>query len=198
MELQKLVKAMSQSDITYVSLNRRLIAAMLELTVVAIFLFPVMQFVNTFIFGDRVIEVIIAELTAQHGENIPPDIFFSTLASENFFSKYFLSQSILLFMVAVYTISFWYKFGSTPGKLMLGCKIIDAKTLEKPSLSKCIARFCCYALSALPLFAGFFMMEFNKSKMSLHDYLCGTRVVKSKISFEFLRNLQLPFFSKQR
>jgi uncharacterized RDD family membrane protein YckC len=82
-------------------------------------------------------------------------------------------------------ISFWYqgyfvsKRGGTPGKLILGLKIIhpDGSML---SMGQAIGRFLCYLIDGLTLYIGFIMIGFDMEKRALHDRICDTRVIYAK------------------
>ena len=189
---------MEQQEIQYATFNRRLIAATIDLLIITIFFFPLMHHVNAMIFGDRTIEIILAELSTQTNDNISGSTLLTTLTQEHYFSKYLLSQFILLLMISIYTISFWYKSSTTPGKYLLGCKVVNKTTHAPLTLTQCIFRFCSYAFSALPLFIGFFMIDFNKSKQGIHDYVADSIVIKNKSSLNFFENFRFPRFSKQK
>jgi len=189
---------MEQQEIQYATFNRRLIAATVDLLVITIFFFPLMVPINAMIFGDRTIDVILAELPTPTNDSVSSSAVLTALVQENYFSKYLLSQFILLVMISIYTISFWYKSSTTPGKYLLGCKIVNKTTHAPLTLAQCIFRFCSYALSALPLFIGFFMIDFNKSKQGIHDYAANSVVIRNKGALSFFKNFQFPRFSKQK
>ncbi|MDH3388273.1 MAG: RDD family protein [Gammaproteobacteria bacterium] len=78
------------------------------------------------------------------------------------------------------TLVFWHYRSATPGKMVLGIKIVDAKTLAKPSTGKLVIRYLCYYLSALPLGLGFFWVAWDRRKQGWHDKIAGTLVIKEK------------------
>lgn len=71
----------------------------------------------------------------------------------------------------------WKFMGSTPGKLLMGCHIIDARTGSKLSWKQVMIRLLGYFISALPLYGGFIWAAFDKHKQGLHDKLAGTLVI---------------------
>jgi uncharacterized RDD family membrane protein YckC len=86
---------------------------------------------------------------------------------------------IAMFLVpAIIIIMFWKKYGATPGKMLLGCKIVDATTFQKLSYKQCIIRLIGYYLSAIILFIGYITIIFSKRKQGLHDKLANTIVIK--------------------
>lgn len=81
---------------------------------------------------------------------------------------------------AIVVLVFWKYKSATPGKMVFGAKIIDAKTGETPSTGKLIGRYLAYYISALPLLLGMFWVGWDKRKQGWHDKLAGTLVVRSR------------------
>lgn len=89
------------------------------------------------------------------------------------------------------TVLFWRRFQTSPGKFALGLRIVDSESLGPVTTKQSILRYFGYFLSALPLFAGFFLMVFDKKKQALHDKIAGTLVLKTqkvKPSFDTVRS----------
>jgi uncharacterized RDD family membrane protein YckC len=85
-----------------------------------------------------------------------------------------------LFFASVYILPFWFKWAATPGKIVMGMKIVRQDSLEKPSKVQLLIRFLSYPLSLLPPGIGFVWVIFNKRKRSWHDYIAGTVVIYKK------------------
>ena len=81
---------------------------------------------------------------------------------------------------AVAVIVFWMYRQATPGKMAIGAKIVDAKTLGKPSTGQMIGRYCAYYLSTIVFLLGFIWVGFDAKKQGWHDKLAGTLVVRSR------------------
>ncbi len=84
---------------------------------------------------------------------------------------------IISVLPALITIWFWIKYAATPGKLLLDCEIVDAKTGKPITLKQSILRYVAYLISALPLFLGFFWMLIDKRHQTWHDKIAGTIVI---------------------
>lgn len=80
----------------------------------------------------------------------------------------------------VLTLMFWHFKSATPGKMILGIKIVDANTLEKPSSGKLIGRYLSYYISMLPLCLGFLWVAWDSKKQGWHDKIVGTLVIREK------------------
>ena len=98
------------------------------------------------------------------------DIQHTTLSEWGFW------LSLLLPAIAV--ITFWIYKSTTPGKMILKIKIVDAESGENLSKGQCIGRYFGYYLSGVPLFIGFLAIAANKRKQGWHDKLAGTIVIK--------------------
>lgn len=75
---------------------------------------------------------------------------------------------------------FWQVKQSTPGKMLIGAKIVDAKTGENPQTGQLIVRYIGYYVSLLGLCLGFIWIAFDKRKQGWHDKMAGTVVVRRK------------------
>ena len=85
----------------------------------------------------------------------------------------------MLFMGTIF-ILFWIIKSATPGKMLFGAYIVDAKTLGKATPLQNVIRYFAYFVSTIPLFMGFFWIAFDKRKQGWHDKLAGTLVIKGK------------------
>lgn len=84
----------------------------------------------------------------------------------------FLSFLIL----AVYLIGFWGATGQTPGKAVVGIKIVrlDGTNI---GLGNAVLRFIGYIVSSIIFFIGFLMIGWHEKKRGLHDLIAATAVI---------------------
>jgi uncharacterized RDD family membrane protein YckC len=90
-----------------------------------------------------------------------------------------LLASLLSIVIAFgYLIYFWTTTGQTPGKKMMGLKVIatDGATLN---VSKAVMRIIGYMVSGAILYLGFIWILFDTNKQGWHDKIAGTYVVKA-------------------
>ena len=88
---------------------------------------------------------------------------------------------------ALWTIGFWIILMATPGKLLLDCQVVDARTLQKASSFQLSVRYLAYLISFLPLGLGFLWIAFNKRHQGWHDKLANTVVIlqdESRLSLQ--------------
>ncbi len=89
-----------------------------------------------------------------------------------------LTDNILqIMLVAAYVLPFWFKYSTTPGKMIFRASIRDAKTGERMTRRQCVIRFLGYIVSGLPLTLGFVWILLNKKHRGFHDMIADTVVV---------------------
>ena len=81
-------------------------------------------------------------------------------------------------VVALIVVSFWAERQATPGKLMLGLRIVDARTGGAVPVGKLLTRYVGYILSAIPLCLGYLWMLWDSRRQTWHDKMASTLVVR--------------------
>ena len=95
-----------------------------------------------------------------------------------------IGSKLLLFyviMLAIYLFYYTYfvgKKGATPGKSVLGLKIVRPDGSDV-GYGTALGRFFAYIISAIPIYIGYIMAGFDEEKRALHDRVCNTRVIKT-------------------
>jgi uncharacterized RDD family membrane protein YckC len=82
-------------------------------------------------------------------------------------------------IAATYEAVFVNKLGATPGKMVLGLRVVrpDGGPI---SLGRAFGRYFAKILSTIILFIGYIMVAFDREKRGLHDILVDTRVIKKR------------------
>ncbi|WP_343636475.1 RDD family protein [Roseateles sp.] len=80
----------------------------------------------------------------------------------------------------VVCVVFWSWQGATPGKLVAGLKVVDARSGQRPSPAQAALRWFGYLISAIPLFAGFLWARVDAEGRTWHDRLSRTEVLRSR------------------
>lgn len=88
-----------------------------------------------------------------------------------------IANSIIVLLIGVALVSCQVAWGTTPGKWLLGLRVVRAETHEPLKPWRYVLRFLAYIPSCLPLMLGFFWMSFNKQRRGWHDYIAGTEVL---------------------
>jgi uncharacterized RDD family membrane protein YckC len=73
-----------------------------------------------------------------------------------------------------------YKYGTTLGKRVFRISVVSAQDLGPVSFWNSLVRCLSYALSYLPLCAGFLMAGLHPEKKALHDLIAGTVSIVKK------------------
>ncbi len=81
-------------------------------------------------------------------------------------------------IISLYNIVFWWLRGQTPGKWLLGLRVVRLGG-GKLGLGQAALRFAGYLLSALPFYLGFLWIV-GSERRGLHDRLAGTEVVYTR------------------
>lgn len=173
-------------QISYPDFLIRLLAISIDVPLVAFFTMPVMPYVSLYLFQD-----VMHDFLTLHNVTInSPNDILQVIASEQFqaeinankVSAFYkgiicaLGPALFQYVViSFYFIISWTIFGATLGKFLLKMKIVNLKTLQKPSLISSILRYLFYILGPISIFYLFF----NKQKRAIHDYVAETIVIKS-------------------
>lgn len=78
----------------------------------------------------------------------------------------------------IFYIVCWARWGATPGKRLMGLRIVRSTDLGKISGWRAAGRYFAYLLATLPLGLGLLWVVFNKERRGWHDMLAGTRVLR--------------------
>lgn len=111
------------------------------------------------------------------GRNPDPSQVLAALPA--MMSLFGLSFLIQMAIGIAYEVYFLTSRGATPGKMALGLKITRADG-GPISAGLAIGRYFAKIVSALPLCIGFIIAAFDREKRSLHDHICGTRVIYTR------------------
>jgi uncharacterized RDD family membrane protein YckC len=110
-------------------------------------------------------------------------LFFVTLFFLTFEDPEELSFAFVMFSnlapIAV-ILAFWTLLGGTPGKLMMGIRIVNIHTGKNVSIFRGLWRYVSYMISSFPLFFGFFWVLWDRENKAWHDHLSGTAVVRRR------------------
>jgi uncharacterized RDD family membrane protein YckC len=78
----------------------------------------------------------------------------------------------------IYFVVSWGKAGASPGKWLLGLRIIDYRQRYPIGFGRATLRLLAYMVSSLTLGIGHLLVLFRRDRRALHDILAGTRVVR--------------------
>lgn len=88
-----------------------------------------------------------------------------------------LIQSAIVLAITVF---FWVKYCGTPGKRLLGLKVVDAKTLQPLSPLQSVTRYIGYFIAAIPFCMGFLWIILDSKQQGWHDKLAHSVVIRNQ------------------
>ena len=80
----------------------------------------------------------------------------------------------------LYFLLFWWMFSATPGKFLLGMRIVN-KAGNPMGPLRTIIRLTFWSLTHVFLFVGFLFILFNSRFQGLHDIIAGTFVINRRL-----------------
>lgn len=103
-------------------------------------------------------------------------LFPTVIVDPSNISQLAIAGIVVIFTSAAYYIFFWTLIGQTPGKMLLGLRIVS---LDGSGLTfwQALRRYIGYFLSALALYAGYWWVLLDNRRQGWHDKLAGTIVV---------------------
>jgi uncharacterized RDD family membrane protein YckC len=87
-----------------------------------------------------------------------------------------LGISAFVFYIWIYFLFFWSLVGWTPGKLVMGLRVVS-KDGGRVSFWRAIRRMIGYLLSTLALYLGYLWILVDDRRQGWHDKLAGTYVI---------------------
>ena len=95
------------------------------------------------------------------------------------FMIFYLVLNLFTFALQItYKTYFVGRFQATPGKMMLGLKVV-AGDGSRISYMKAFARYWAEMVSGFTMYIGYLLALFDAEKRALHDMMCDTRVVRA-------------------
>ncbi len=139
----------------YAGFWRRLTAALLDLLLLASLLSPLLYLV----YG--------------------PEYFAWRLGGPGWLGSFGVADALLTKALPLaLLVALWSAMGATPGKLLMGCRVVSATDGSPITPRRALVRALCYLVSGLPLYLGFFWIGWDRRKQGFHDKIAGTVVVR--------------------
>lgn len=91
-----------------------------------------------------------------------------------------ITNGIIVLLMGLLIVMCQMAYNTTPGKWLLGLKIVRHETLAPLARWRYILRFFGYLVSCAPLMMGVLWMNFNKQHRGWHDYIAGTVVINTR------------------
>lgn len=83
-------------------------------------------------------------------------------------------------LIGLFYVTFQIAYGTTPGRWLLGLKVVHHATHEPVKPWRYVLRYLAYMVSCMPLMLGVLWANFNKKRRTWHDYIAGTVVISTR------------------
>lgn len=167
-----------QQNAEYVGFNARAIAAILDTLALALPLTLILAPLFVMVGGGSALDSQAAALLAEaQADPEKAGAVLQTLFSEGHMARKLYEHLAFTLVMATVVLAAWHYFAATPGKMLLGMKIIDADTGLPLSTSQSIQRYLGYMISTFVFCLGFIWVAFDKRKQGWHDKMANTVVV---------------------
>ena len=184
-------KQLFQKPVEYASFNRRLYSMTIDVLFFILLTTPIMNLIGYFLIGENDIVSITKGFQPQEIEQeIQFDLFLAKLAEYKLLQKYLFMMFIMFVLLFIYEFFFWIKFDTTPGKWLLSTKMVDADTLQSPKPKQYVKRFLYYFVSTIPLYLGFFAINWSPKKQAWHDRFTNIVVIVNNGNFKILERFR--------
>ncbi len=90
----------------------------------------------------------------------------------------------------VVTVLLWIRLRGTPGKLLLGCEVVDAETGRALGIKQASIRYFSYLIALLPCGLGFLWVGWDRRKQGFHDKIAKTLVVRRELADVSIEELE--------
>jgi uncharacterized RDD family membrane protein YckC len=89
----------------------------------------------------------------------------------------FLVSYVFPFAAVVW---FWRSLQATPGKMLIGARVVDAETGQPLSVGQCVLRYLGYFVSMIVVLLGYIWVAFDARRQGWHDKIAGSVVVRAR------------------
>jgi len=170
-------------DPRYAGFHRRMLAAMIDITLAILILTPLTNVLMGFFSPPVVLDWSSAakQITPEMNETQINHLMWQHLLQSGYLKYRFETVMTQMTVLAVLCGLCWRLWGATPGKRLLGIKVVDAASGKLLSDTQVIIRLFGYLISAIFLCLGFFWIDFDKRRQGWHDKLARSVVIRTSI-----------------
>lgn len=185
-------KHRAEGAVRYADVYARAVAAAIDICLLYVILSPLFRMISMEMYASLSPDVIAGISQAKGGAAVLGAVWHSGLLE-----LWLINALVQFLIVGALIVAVQVRFGSTPGKALLGLKIVDVKTMEPISGYRFIVRFFAYIASVLPFMIGIFWASFNSQRRCWHDYISGTVVIHTR-SYQWYRERFVRLYRRLR
>lgn len=158
----------TESD-RYASYYERVFATCIDMGCLFFVLFEPFAWLSRIVYGKKA-----PDLALEQGANLSWQQAIDIYVRSDLFSLVLLNIVFQLVIIGIVLITCQRAFGTTPGRYLIGIKLVSAKTETEPSLFQLIIRYLGYFISLPPLMLGYIWCLWDKKRQTWHDKIAGT------------------------
>ncbi len=159
----------------YADIYPRAIAAGIDLTLIFTLLNSTFQLMSS-----RIYSHVNAEALGDLSQSMTLGEFLHRVWISHLGVLWALNTVFQVIIIGILVVAIQILWGTTPGKWVMGLKILHHKTMEPIASWRYALRFFAYIPALLPLMIGIFWISFNKQRRGWHDYIAGTVVMNMR------------------
>lgn len=172
---------MKADGVQYVGFWPRVAAALIDTVIVVMVTSPVVSWIYR---ADQhaIPGIDLGELqrAAETGDVARLQLYLDSLLADFSLARGPLDILVSWVLPAAAIIVFWLAREATPGKMVIGARVVDARTGGALTALQGIVRYLGYYVSTFPFLLGLVWVAFDPRKQGFHDKLAGTVVIKAK------------------
>ncbi len=164
----------------YGKFSNRMLASAIDICILFMFALPVVDFMMGQLFPpvnqERLMELLNSPDVKNNSAHMWAAIWEAS-KEQHILQRMIMENLLQIGFIAFYTLTFWFRYSTTPGKMLFRLQIVDEKTGEPMSDKQAVKRFLGYFVSGAILSFGFIWILFNKKQRGFHDIIAGTVVI---------------------
>ena len=163
---------LDETQFEYVGFWARLWASVVDTVLVGMLVWPLL----TMVYGSQYWTEYMAPLKAASDAMLSGSIQALPQAPDRGPADFIISWVL----PAIAIVAFWIARQATPGKMLIGARIVDAETGAPLTRGQAIGRYLGYYVSLFGLGLGFLWVGWDPRKQGWHDKLAGTVVIRAR------------------
>lgn len=175
-----------ESGPQYGSVIERTLAWMVDITMVYTLGSGLLTWLTGFVYGVHGAEAVFAakrgvvnDLATHAGQAVQTLQPMELFGAESF--RQFLMENLVGYvLVGLVVVSLQVFWGATPGKWLLGLKVVRRRSFEPLTPLRYGLRYIAYLVAVAPLMLGIIWADFNREKRGWHDMLVDTVVIHTR------------------
>lgn len=174
----------NKKQVSYAGFIPRMFSLLMDLLIVNVILLLIAPITNHYIYNGPTLSQVVAEITTS---SIGTPLSFKDIYHHKLVQHFLANKGIIkilmdyllqLVVCMLYFLVNWSLFNLTFGDILINYRMVDATTLNKPTIYQYLVRLTFSFLTVLSFGAGMFAILFNKQKQSWYDKASNIIVIK--------------------